>query len=59
MYTCSFKKADCWQKGWELSVLMYRITINFPAEEKLRIVSQMRRVAIPIASTTAKGSSAY
>ena len=57
MKTYSFEKLECWQKARELAVLVYKITINFPADEKFGMVSQMRRCAISIASNIAEGTS--
>ena len=57
MKTYSFEKLECWQKARELAVLIYKITINFPADEKFGMVSQMRRCSISIASNIAEGTS--
>ncbi|MFT5070698.1 MAG: four helix bundle protein [Chitinophagales bacterium] len=39
-----------WNKEIELIVLIYKLTSNFPQEEKFGITSQMRRCAISIPS---------
>ncbi|MBS1759162.1 MAG: four helix bundle protein [Bacteroidetes bacterium] len=53
----SFEKLDCWQHARKLAAWVYLNTKNFPREEKLGIVSQMRRAAISIASNIAEGTS--
>ncbi len=52
----SFEKLNCWIKAKELSVWIYKITMDFPAEQKFGLVSQMRRAAISIASNMAEGT---
>jgi four helix bundle protein len=44
-----------WQKGIELTKLIYTLTASFPAEEKFGLVSQMRRSAVSIPSNIAEG----
>ncbi len=39
----------------ELSVMMYRITMNFPKEEVYGLTSQMRRAAISVPSNIVEG----
>ena len=53
----SFEKLICWQKAKELSKWIYKLTLNFPPEEKFGIVSQMRKASISIASNIAEGTS--
>lgn len=57
MKTYSFEKLECWQHARNLATWVYKITVNFPAEERYGLVSQMRRAAISIASNLAEGSS--
>jgi four helix bundle protein len=51
----NFKDLKIWQKGMELSKIIYQITNTFPAKETYGIVSQMRRSAISIPSNIAEG----
>src|SRR3989339_756060 len=44
-----------WQKGMVIVEAVYRLTKNFPSEEKFGLVSQMRRSAISIPSNIAEG----
>lgn len=51
----SYKNLIVWQKAFELSLFIYRITRNFPKEEVYGLISQMRRCAISIPSNIAEG----
>ena len=44
-----------WQKGIEVSKLIYTLTRTFPPDEKFGIISQMRRAAVSIPSNIAEG----
>ena len=51
----SYKELFVYQKGYQLSLEIYRVTNNFPKEEIYGIVSQMRRAAISIPCNIAEG----
>lgn len=51
----SYKELVVWQKSVLLVKLVYRITQNFPDEEKFGLVSQIRRCVISIPSNIAEG----
>ncbi|HBV01760.1 MAG TPA: hypothetical protein DEF00_05280 [Candidatus Taylorbacteria bacterium] len=53
--TKSYKDLIVWQKGVELSVLVYELTEKFPNEERYALTSQMRRAAVSIPSNIAEG----
>lgn len=55
MKTRSYKDLIVWQKSIELVMLIYKLTKNFPAEEKYGLISQLRRAAVAIASNIAEG----
>ncbi len=57
MKTYSFEKLEVWQCARKLSAQIYRITSQFPGEEKYGLSSQMRRAAISICSNLAEGTS--
>jgi four helix bundle protein len=50
-----YKRLIVWQKSRILSKQIYLITKDFPFEEKLALVSQIRRSAISISSNIAEG----
>ena len=52
----NYKQLTVWQNAVELSVLVYKITKTFPAEEKFGLISQIRRAAVSIASNIAEGA---
>jgi four helix bundle protein len=45
-----------WQKGIQLTVLIYKLSQGFPREEVYGLTSQMRRAAVSIPSNIAEGS---
>jgi four helix bundle protein len=44
-----------WQKGILLAKLVYRLTRDFPQDEKWGLISQMRRTAVSVPSNLAEG----
>ena len=55
----SYKDLVVWQKGISLAKETYRLTANFPGEEKFGLVSQMRRAAVSIPSNIAEGQARH
>lgn len=55
----SYKDLLVWQKGIELAKIVYRLTRNYPTEEKFGLVAQMRRAAISIPSNLAEGQARH
>lgn len=51
-----FKELLVWQKAVDLSVAVYKITKQFPSEEKFGLVSQINRCSVSIASNIAEGA---
>lgn len=56
-YEFSFEKLGVWKLSVDLIKEVYKITKNYPDEEKFGIVSQLRRAAVSISSNLAEGSS--
>ena len=55
-FAFNFERLD-WRKAVDFSDAVYRLTRNFPEEERFGLASQMRRAAVSIASNLAEGSS--
>ena len=54
MATNSFKDLIVWQKSRDLSIVIYRLTENFPKSELYGLTNQMRRASISISSNIAE-----
>jgi len=50
-----FEDLDVWKKAHGMVLETYKMTKNFPADEKFGLVSQMRRSAVSIAANIAEG----
>lgn len=51
----SFEDLNAWQQCRRLYLFIYKVTKNFPEEEKFGLVSQMRRASVSAASNIAEG----
>jgi len=51
----TFEDLVVWKKSHELALEIYRITKDFPTEEKFGLVSQMRRSAASVPANIAEG----
>jgi len=51
-----YKKLIVWQKSHALSLMIYKITENFPKHELYGLVSQIRRATVSIATNIAEGT---
>lgn len=52
-----FKKLKIWQKGFQIAKETYKITREFPVEERYGLTSQINRASVSISSNIAEGSS--
>ncbi len=52
----SYRELLVWQRGIQLSVLVYRLSKQFPREETYGLSNQMRRAAVSIPSNIAEGA---
>ncbi|MQY62819.1 MAG: four helix bundle protein [Calditrichaeota bacterium] len=51
----SCKDLEVWQKGMALVKEVYKVTNDFPGEEKFGLVNQIRRAVVSIPSNIAEG----
>jgi four helix bundle protein len=51
-----FKELKVWQKSIDFAVDIYKMTTQFPSEEKFGITSQMRRSGVSVPSNIAEGA---
>jgi len=52
----NFKELKVWKKAHLLCLEVYKITNNFPSEEKFGLISQLRRASSSIPTNIAEGS---
>jgi len=55
MAITNFRDLIAWQKSYEVSLSVYKLTQRFPKEELFNLVSQMRRAAVSVCSNIAEG----
>lgn len=53
----NFKELKIWQKGFQVAINCFKITLAFPAQEKFGLSSQINRAGVSIPSNVAEGSS--
>ncbi len=51
-----FEKLLVWQRAISFGGLIYRVTKNFPPDERFGLTNQVRRAAVSVASNIAEGS---
>lgn len=52
----TYEKLVAWQESFSLCLWIYKITKNFPAEEKFALIDQMRRSAQSVPMNIAEGN---
>jgi four helix bundle protein len=52
----NYRQLKVWTKAIDLVVDIYKITAEFPKEEKYGLISQMRRSAVSVTSNIAEGA---
>jgi four helix bundle protein len=52
----SYRELSVWQKGIEITDLVYEATKQFPRQEEFGLGAQMQRSAVSIASNIAEGA---
>jgi len=53
----NFKQLKIWQKGFDITIKTFKLTSDFPKEERFGLSSQMTKSAVSIPSNIAEGSS--
>jgi len=53
----NFEKLEAWEEAVKFADLVYKLTRNFPDQERFGLTNQMRRAAVSISSNIAEGSS--
>ena len=51
-----FEKLEVWQQARKFAVKIYKVTSDFPKDERFSLVDQLRRAVISIALNIAEGS---
>ncbi|MBI5038843.1 MAG: four helix bundle protein, partial [Nitrospirae bacterium] len=50
----SYKELKVWQKAYHLCIEIYKITKDFPKEERYGLTSQVRRASVSVPSNIAE-----
>ena len=53
----NFKELKIWQKGFDIAINCFKLTEDFPSEQKFALTSQINRSGVSIPSNIAEGSS--
>jgi len=51
----SFKDLVVWQRSLQLCAAVYKLTANFPSDERFGLTNQLRRASVSVASNIAEG----
>jgi four helix bundle protein len=51
----SFKDLVVWQRSIQMSVALYRLTQEFPPDERFGLTNQLRRAGVSVASNISEG----
>lgn len=51
----SYRDLAVWQKAMDLTSLVYRVTAELPADERLGLIAQARRAAVSVPANIAEG----
>lgn len=52
----SYQDLEVWKKSIDLAEMVYRISTQFPTEEKFGLTSQIRRAAVSVPANIAEGA---
>jgi four helix bundle protein len=51
----NFRDLEVWKKAHQIVLAVYRLTKDFPTDERFGLVSQMRRAAVSVPANIAEG----
>ena len=51
-----YKELSIWKKSLELGTALYKLTKQFPIDERFGLISQMRRATVSVSSNIAEGA---
>jgi four helix bundle protein len=51
-----FTDLDVWKRSHALALVIYKLTISLPNDERFGLTSQLRRAAVSVAANIAEGS---
>jgi four helix bundle protein len=51
----SFRELTVWQRAFELTLTIYKLTATFPDAERFGLTNQLRRASVSVASNIAEG----
>jgi four helix bundle protein len=51
-----YKELSIWKKSVELGTEIYKLTKQFPSDERFGLISQLRRAAVSVPSNIAEGA---
>jgi len=54
-----YKDLLIWQKGMALAKLVYKLSLQFPADERYGLTSQVQRAAVSVPSNIAEGQARH
>ncbi len=54
-----FRKYNVWQKAYDFSLKIYKLTNTFPKSELYGLISQLRRASVSIPTNFAEGAGRY
>lgn len=52
----NYKELKVWQKSIDLTVKVYKLSVQFPESERFNLISQVRRCSVSVPSNIAEGA---